>query len=456
MVTYEKYKHDGLGFEIVQSEIVRKTKQFILDLDGKSLEREELNRLIVLSFLSAKHMFLIGKPGVGKTFLISKLKNVLENGKYFEYLLMKDTKSEEILGYSHVDENGKIIHYTERTILEANIAILDEAFKANPELLNSFLGILSQNRNFFLRGVGEIKLDLISAFLLSNEFPKGDIMKAFDDRIHFRYEVVSIKDKENVKRLLRNDYDKSDFFNVKFSYDEIIALSKEFSKVDISESVMDSFLFLKEQIIKNGIETSDRKIDDAMDIFRASAYLNGRDYITYSDLFLLMHIGWKTLKEKVKLHEIIFDSFFSKKEEIQRKIIDVKEEMSKIKSYKEVNVEPFLNDFIKVDNYDRESVLKYNGYVNFYISALDACENLKLKLEAMQDSYYFVMDIEENIEANMFIINYKNYSYTDEYLQEYYEVNMEFEHLYLELYKHLKTRGAKIHFSELKENDDED
>lgn len=429
---------------ISQNEISRKARVVIDELNAKSLERDEMSRMITLAFLSSKHVFLIGKPGVGKTFVASKLKYLLKDGKVFEYLLAHDTEPEEIYGHNFVDKDGKVHHAVERSIVNANIIFLDEMFKAKSGLLNGMLGALSQSRNFFLRDIGEIKLDLICAFVTSNEFPTDEVLDPFDDRLHFRYEVVRLKENESFRKMVTKDYDTTNEFSVGFSYDEIVALSKEYQKINFDDDVLNFFVELKNNIVRNELNISDRKLDDAVDVFRASAYLNGRSEINYSDMFILMHMGWRDFVERRKLKQIIFDTFFQKKEDIEKNLITMDERLKKIISYGTVNVEPFITDKIIFDMEDNNEIAKYNQYVDFYISLLSALQDLQKEISRAEDKYYFTVSVEEMIVDNIFIIDYTNTSFTEEYLVGFYELNKSFNKVYDYYFKYVSEKAKKI------------
>lgn len=439
MVSINDYDPDQVV--INQDAISQKARVLINELNNKVLERNELSRLVVLALLSSKNMFLIGKPGVGKTFIISKLKYVLKNEKVFEHLLMHDTKKEELFGYDRLDENGQLVHEIDRTVLDAAIIILDEMFKAKAELLNGLLGVSSQSKNFFLRQVGEIKLRLLCLFAMSNEFPTDEALDPFDDRLHFRYEVKRLENDENFKRLLTNDYDKTNDFSVDFTYDEIVQLKNEYSRVHIAPAILEFFVQLKNTIITNELNISDRKLDDAIDIFRACAYLNGREYIDYSDMFLLMHLGWRNFTERRKLQQIVMDTFFQKKEEVEKNLILVKEKYQMIRTYTTSHVDPFIEDKLLFDFESNEDILKYNTYVKFYIDVLKKLEEVKQELIVESSYYSFAVEVEEMIEENIFIINYKNSSFSDEHLEEYFEFNKEYTEVYNHYYSFANDKG---------------
>lgn len=431
-----------IDFEFQQN-MSTKARIFLEELNNKSLEREEMSRLVVLSFLASKHMFLIGKPGVGKTFIISKLKNVLKEATVFEYLLAYDTKPEELYGHNYVDEHGRVHHNTEKSIIGANLLVLDEMFKASSGLLNNMLGALSQNRNFFLRGIGEIQLPLISAFVLSNEFPQDDILDPFDDRLHFRYEVKRLEKDSSFERMILKDYDTSSDFSISFTFEEISRCKKEFSLVEIPQNVLNFFVILKNNIVRNELRISDRKLDDAVDIFQASAYLNGRQEIDYSDVFLMLHLGWRDFTERRKLQQILFETFFQKKETVEKDLNSMKETLQNIKNSCVGNVDPFVQDKLIFDIESNDGRAAYNSYVNLYINTLEALQALKEKIIISTQFYNFTSHVEKQLENNIFMSNYKNSVYGEKYIESFVDFENEFNQAYDKYFKYVSTK-AKI------------
>jgi len=429
--------------EIDQEDIVYKSSVLIDELNNKSLERDELSRLVALAFLSSKHMFLIGKPGVGKTFLANKLKYVLKDGKTFDYLLAEDTTPEELYGHSFVDDKGNVHHEYDVSVLSANMLILDELFKAKSGLLNGMLGVLSQSRNFYLRGIGEKKLDLICAFVLSNEFPQDSVLDPFDDRLNFRYEVERLKEDESFKRMVKKDYDTTNDFSVFFTYNEIASLRKKFMQVSIPENVLNFYVQLKNIIVQNELNISDRKLDDSMEVFQASAYLNGRSEINYSDLFLIRHMGWRNFTERRKFHSLLHDFFFQKKGELEKDLVSMKERKQMINSYGISNVEPFIFDKIIFDFNTIEEVDRYNNYVDMYINLLEAISTLSKDVEQMKNRYEFTLFIEEEIENNKFLIDFKNNSFTEEFLNDLVSFKREFDEMAEKYYRFVNTKTMK-------------
>ncbi len=69
-----------------QEEYKQLISQVIKELEHKAIEREELVRILVLAIFSRTNVFLIGPPGVGKTYILNILINSIPEAKSFEYL----------------------------------------------------------------------------------------------------------------------------------------------------------------------------------------------------------------------------------------------------------------------------------------------------------------------------------------------------------------------------------
>jgi hypothetical protein len=75
---------------------------------------------------------------------------------------------------------------------------------------------------------------------------------------------------------------------------------------------------------------------------------------------------------------------------------------------------------------------------------LGALEGLRKDLEAAENMYYFALDVEEQIENNIFLINYKNKSFTEDYLAEYHSLSKEFQEMYQGYFKHAQNKAVKL------------
>lgn len=286
--------------------------QLIKELENKLIEREQIIRIMILAIFSKQHVFLIGDPGVGKTYLTELLANAISDAVYFDFLVANDTTQEELLGATIRDtETGKVSRSTDGTMLGAHIVFLDEMFKGQSILLNSFLGIMNE-RVYKMGNAGTIKVPLVSLFGASNEFPSGKALEPYDDRLIFRYEVCAIQEEENFIKYISGNFDTDSSIRHTLSLSDIEYCNMMSKTVDVTTEIKELLVKLKKAIRGDSIKISDRKLGPkfAMSVFKMSAYLNGRNSVDMSDIVLLYHMAWRDYSDKTRAHEVIAKVMF--------------------------------------------------------------------------------------------------------------------------------------------------
>jgi MoxR-like ATPase len=386
-----------------QKKFREKTIIIIEELEAKAIEREVLSRLIILNFISSSNMFLIGAPGIAKSYLVKKAAFCIKDAKYFEYLMTSTTQEKELLGVPYEAEGGKIIYNTNDSVIDSHVVFIDEGFKAKSSVLNAFLGITSNDREFHQRGAdrGVVKTEVRTFITASNEFSRGTEAQAFVDRLHFVYEPRRIIQPENYKKFLRGDFDKSNEFSQKLGIDEIDAIKVLSKDIIISDFIMDVILTIKDRMIKEGLEASDRKIENAKRIMQVSAFCNGRSNLDVSDVSLFIHLGWKDFTERDRTKEICLDTFFKTRSFFQGEVDKfekflvtqdnfVKNTLDDI-FHKRVNLDPknILANFPKWKTNAENVIVNYTEIEKGYLSILERFKSAE--------------DVENQIRDNIFL-----------------------------------------------------
>ncbi|WP_456470001.1 AAA family ATPase [Caminibacter sp.] len=385
-----------------QEEYYQLTIQIIKELENKAIEREELIRILVLAIFSRTNMFLIGPPGVGKTYILNILINSIPEAKSFEYLVMAHTKPEELFGTSYVDENGKMQYDITNSILDSHFPFLDEIFKGSSQILNTLLGITHPSRKFFMRGVGEFRVPMVCMLAASNEFPQDESLDALDDRFLFRYEVLPIQKMENYERYVAGDFDSTPYLSVQVTLDDLnYVYNKARETVKIPPLVRRAYISIREKMIQLRVKVSDRKINLSLDIFKVSAWLNNRNEIDFSDLFLLNHIMWRNFLERDNVREALKEIIFGNRNEIDKILFDIERELEKNIGFIKQELNSFIN---KTESFSGAELEKFfNKKIQEFNTVLENFRVLENAINNIVNRKKFVDEVMEQCKNNIFI-----------------------------------------------------
>lgn len=314
----------------------------LLDVLGSGLyEKETAVKLGLLTALAGESMFMIGAPGCAKSMITRRIKEAFkaddkDGVKYFETLLNQFTTPEEVFGNislkalngQFIDENGKKIEkeeyrrLTEGMLPEADIAFLDEIWKASPAILNTLLTIVNERK--FHNGSKVMNVPLKALFAASNELPaKGKGLEALYDRFIFRLPVDFIKNEDDFFEMIDqpaheefklNEEDKK----LLISNTELKEWAKEIDKVTLSEVSKQVISAIRKEMTllndgmsdedkKNGelFEVGDRRWKKIAHILKTSAFLNDRNEVDLMDCSLIENCIWGTEKQQKKAKEIV-------------------------------------------------------------------------------------------------------------------------------------------------------
>lgn len=218
------------------------------DMKTELVDREEAIGMALACFLAHVNMVFLGPPGTAKSLVVRRLSyglglqsqptsietlnaEILEllaasrdpaerkpgpaksppaaagNGRsavgrrYYEVLLTRYSTSDEILGPANLElmiHRAMFYRQTTGLLPEADVAFLDEIWKANSAILNALLSI--SNEKLFYNAGQPVRVPLCMIFGASNEVPREEELSAMYDRfpIRVRCEPVS-----NARELLK-------------------------------------------------------------------------------------------------------------------------------------------------------------------------------------------------------------------------------------------------------------
>jgi MoxR-like ATPase len=277
-------------------------------LTREFLAKDEIIRLLLLSVVAGEHMLIVGPPGTAKSALVRTLAQSLD-ARYFEYLLTRFSEPNELLGPVDIQafREGSFRRRTEQMLPEAEIAFLDEIFKASSAILNSLLGLLNERRVQI--GAERVDVPLLALFAASNEVPSDDSLAALLDRFLLRVRSQNLEGfhfqqllrigLEHEKKLLggRSTTPSGPSGPPLLSAKDILQLRRELAgRLQFSDEFLSEYKALTAQIRSEGIFLSDRRLIKMLKLCAASALCDGRTEADVSDLFVLKHI-WNTVEQ---------------------------------------------------------------------------------------------------------------------------------------------------------------
>ena len=280
---------------------IEKIKQFEKDINSNFIGRVREIRAIILALVSEQHVVLVGKAGTAKSAIANTIFENIENSSVFNRQLTPFSTPEELFGALDLTELKKGVYSRNINgmLPSADFGVLDETFKTSPSILNSLLSILQERT--YDNGTEKIKTDLKSVVGLSNEYPEDESLEALFDRFILRVEVDYLKDSEEFAKMLvtgRKKINKIDITDIKTLYfirDNII----------LNENIITSIVLIRDELITEGVQVSDRRFKHSLTILQASAMLRGSEIVENEDLEVLSDCLWKDIEERPLVEQVV-------------------------------------------------------------------------------------------------------------------------------------------------------
>ena len=286
-------------FTTAQDAALAKVRALGAALDSAFIDRSGEIRALLVALLAEEHLLLLGPPGTAKSALVQTFAKAL-GGRYFQRLLTKFSLPKEVFGPTSIKalREDRSEFSTDGYLPTADVAFVDECFKANSAILNALLTIL--NERGFDNGTRREACPLKVCVGASNELPnneEGDSLDALYDRFVLRRWVEPLKSRESRRRLLRMKGAPS--VAVRLDDETLSAARRAVDLVELSEAAEDAFLDLVDALASEcGIEVTDRRARKSMKLLRAYAALQGRTEVVPEDLEILADSLWNAPEER--------------------------------------------------------------------------------------------------------------------------------------------------------------
>lgn len=263
-------------------------------LQSRFFERAEVVRGALLALLAREHVLLLGPPGTAKSQLVNELAACL-GLRYFSWLLTRFSTPEELFGPVSLRalQEDRYARVIAGKLPEAEVAFLDEVFKASSAILNTLLGVMNE-RVFFNDGQGT-RVPLVSLFGASNEVPEGDdesALQAFSARFLLRYQVQPLAEQSAFRAMLDLDEPEASGRPV-LPREELFRAQEAAGRVEVPPEVKDAVFALRKELADQGIRISDRQWRHSLKLLRANAWLDGRSRVDVAaDFDVYCHVCW--------------------------------------------------------------------------------------------------------------------------------------------------------------------
>lgn len=272
-------------------------------LNARFLEREEVIDGLLVALVARQHAVLLGPPGTAKSELIGELAACFTGARCFRWLLTRFSTPEEVFGPVSLAalEKGSYQRVTAGKLPEAEIAFIDEVFKASSAILNILLAVM--NERVFHNDGQPVNVPLISLFGASNELPEeGEGLEALYDRFLLRFQVDYIGEEGHFAALLSASEPPE---RPEVPLSELYALQAASRSVKVPPEVIEAVVSIRRELSSSGITASDRRWRQCMDLVRASAAISERDTAELSDLDPLCHALWSEPEQREAVFSVV-------------------------------------------------------------------------------------------------------------------------------------------------------
>lgn len=322
-------------------------------------EKEEAVRLGLLTAVSGESIFFLGAPGSAKSMIARRIVQAFQADgnkglKYFEYLMNQFSTPEDIFGNISLralngeGESGKEEYkrITDGMLPQADIAFLDEIWKASPAIQNTLLTIINERK--FHNGNTVENVPLKALFTASNELPAENAgLEALYDRLILRLCVNYIENEDSFFDMIDAPHTvemgiKETDKNLLITDEEMKNWKQQIDNVTLSEAVKSVITAIRKELTvqneqfksegkdpKEWFTVSDRRWKKIARILKTSAFLNDRTKVDLMDCQLIEYCIWNTEEQQQKVGEIVAKCIRENGLEYNTSVDDIREQIDK-------------------------------------------------------------------------------------------------------------------------------
>lgn len=261
------------------------------ELGAGFAERDRVVEGLILSALAREHILLLGPPGTAKSAMANAFCGSVKDAKFFAWLLTRFSAPEEVFGPVSLSalKLDRFARVVTGKLPEANVAFLDEIFKANSAVLNALLTAI--NERVFYDDGRSISIPLMTVVGASNELPEGPELGALYDRFLTRFWVGYTQTPDAFRRVLLSGETGT---ATKVTLAEWEEAQSEVLGIHVPTETITRLFDLRAELGKAGIQASDRRWKKLLNILRAAAWLAGDPEASTEYFPVLANCLWHT------------------------------------------------------------------------------------------------------------------------------------------------------------------
>ena len=365
-------EHTQLNAKQEESQMAETTKHHdriaaLKNALGEGLyEKDEALRLALLTAIAGESIFFLGAPGCAKSMLARRIAKAFKTDgdgsvQYFETLLNQFSTPEDVFGNISLKglngegESGKEEYrrLTENMLPEADVAFIDEIWKASPAILNTLLTIINERK--FHNGSKVQDVPLKALLAASNELPAKDRgLEALYDRFIIRLPIGFIQNEDSFFDMVEgssSEFELSDEIKkLQISNKDLESWKTQIDTVQLSEearavisairkelTVHNETLSEEEKAAGESFAIGDRRWKKIVRILKTSAFLNDRTEVDLMDCQLIEYCIWNTEKQQEKAREIVEKCIKQNGLDCDTAIVDINDEIEEFQARVEQN-----------------------------------------------------------------------------------------------------------------------
>lgn len=288
-------------------------------LRAETINRHDEIDALLTALVGRSHVFLLSKPGTGKTMLVDRTMARIGGAEKFTILLSKFTADQEVLGpWSLPDLRvGKYHRLVDNYLPTAHVAFIDEIWKGSSALTNALLGATNERR--IRNGDDVLDIPLSTLVCASNELPSDehDQCAAIYDRLDLRLEVADVTDPADLFALLRLNIDPNPAPVLDWS--DVATAQAYAAALPVSEAASWAIVDMYRKLADQGIRVSPRRLRRAEVVARAAAWLDGAREVETHHLEVLRHMFWDAPEQRAAVERVVLEVASP----LQREVLDV-------------------------------------------------------------------------------------------------------------------------------------